>query len=176
MTYVGGLRSRLVKESVYSLIYDGLDELGWFDTNREHEPVEMIPRPLDWNEEARPNLIALSEEDVDELEMELGSNLSEFYWDFYIDVYAEDGSIGMHLAGDIKDILQGRFTSIISVGPVIPVIDYTQTAATPIELFNVNVEEVSMSKVRRDAPKAFQRNWWVIYFKVVDEYATELDD
>ncbi len=176
MTYVGGLRDRLIKESVYTLIYDGLDELNWFDTDREHELVQMIPRPLDWDEEAKPNLIALSEEDIDESELELGSNFSEFSWDFYVDIYAEDGSIGMHLAGDIRHILSGRFTSITSVGPVVPVIDYTQASATPIELFNVNIEDVAMSRVRRDAPKAYQRYWWVIYFRVVDEYATELDD
>lgn len=179
MTYVGGLRARLLRDSFYNFLYDAVDELGWFATEgRQHNyPVSMVPEPLEWDDEALPNLVTISEEAVDEEELELGSGLTEFTWHFYIDVYAESLPVGLHLATDIRDVLSGRFTSLTTnVGPMFPVIDLTVDSATPVELFNVDINEVEMERVRRDAPKAFQKYWWVVYARVQDSYWSEDDD
>ena len=170
---VGGRRARLIKNSVYTLIQEGMDELGWFDTGRQHKPVKLIPERKEWNDEILPNLVTVTEEDIDEHSMELGSNLTEFWWEMMVDVYAENSAVGLDLATDIRDLLSGRFTTVSSVGPNIDVYDLANLGATPVPLFTVEIENVSMGRVRRDAPKPYQKYWWVVFFRVVDAYADE---
>lgn len=172
MTYVGGLRARLVHESIYRGIYDALDELGWFDTDRNHLPVQFLSTGVADEEKVAKNTAALTVFDVSELAEEMGSNLTENRWTYYVDFYAENEAIGTHFITDIKDIVGGRFPSISRDGPYFDVWDYTQ--ATPTQIFTVQIEEVMT-----DRPSVYERPWQryfrVCRFDVIDVYGDEND-
>lgn len=170
MIYTGGLRARLIKDSVFNTVRDALDDLGWFDTGREHMPVSLVAEPLEDDEAIRPNLIALDDDAIMSSDSEMGSNLASHEWDMVFDVYAESASLGQHLAIDIRDILQGRFSTIGRAHPVITVYDYTQ--ATPPEIFKCELENISYDRAR-SAMKSWQKHWFIVFFTVVDEYADE---
>lgn len=172
MTYVGGLRARLVHESIYRGIQDALDGLGWFDAGRNHADVQFLPAGVDDEETVPKNTAALTAFDVDETEEEMGSLLTENRWTYYVDFYAENEAIGTHFIGDIKDIVGGRMPSIGRDRPHFPVYDYTQ--ATPTLLFYVEVEGVIV-----DRPSVYERPWHrtlrVCRFDIIDSYGTEDD-
>lgn len=170
--YVGGIRSRLIKDNVYNFLKSGLTELDWFATGRQHQAVILHPKASPWDEELKPNAITLSVETVSEFPAEMGSLLAEHTWQYYVDVFAEDDSVGVHLATDIRDMLLGHITSISSSGPSIPVYDLTVQSATPIDLFSVQVDSVSMDK-GREYTMPTKKFWWQIAFEVIDAYGTE---
>lgn len=171
--YVGGLRARLIQDSVYNMVHDCLEDLGWFDSGRQHQPVTMIPEALENDTEIKPNIIALDDDNINSIDSEMGSNLAEHQWDMVFDIYAEDNAVGKAIALDIRDILQGRFTSLGRVAPVVTVYDYTM--ATPSPIFKCDLENVSYDRVR-SATKTWQKFWFVVFFTVVDEYGNDSDD
>lgn len=173
MIYTGGLRARLIKDSVFNTVKDALTELGWFDPGREHLPVTLLPEPLDDDVQIRPNLVSLDDDAILSTEAEMGSNMANHDWDMVFDVYAESDSLGQHLAIDIRDILQGRFSTIGRRAPVINVYDYTQ--ATPVEIFKCELENVSYDRAR-SATKSWQKHWFVVFFTVLDSYDDEAQE
>lgn len=174
--YIGGRRARLNHMAMYEVIKDGLTELGWMDDDREHMSVTVTTEQVDRDETVEPNIVVVAPEDVDEMDMELGSNLAEHRWIYYIDIYAEKDSLGLHLATDIRDLLKGRFSSSVSRrGPNITVYDRSVSSATPIELWNVELENVTMDR-SRFYEQPHEKHWWVIQFTLVDEYDTEEDE
>lgn len=172
MAVVGGLRDRLLLDNVYWLLYDSLDALGWFDTGRAHLPVTVIVDQVDDNTELMPNIVAITMEDMEPDDLEMGSNFREYEWEGYIDVYAEDTPIGKHLAGDIRAILEGKLPSIGRVGERVPIVDYS--LATPVEVFSVEIADVAQGR-QRMYTKPFQRYWWTIGFFLTDAYGDEDD-
>jgi hypothetical protein len=175
MTYIGGLRARLIHNNIYDLIVDGLTDLGWLDTDREHEPVTVRADQVDNDEKVAPNIVTVTVEDDVEEPMEMGSNLVEKNWSFYVDVYAEDDILALHLATDIVDVLNGRFTQTVSrMGPDVTIYDLTQSAATPIPVCTVEIVHVEQNK-SRFAERPWQKYWRVVSFTVVDHYDTEED-
>src|SRR5437879_6437775 len=119
---VGGARTRLIRQSLYSYVNAGLTTLGWFDPGRQHQPVTFVQKELPSADEIKPNTIGLADGPVTDTEIECGSILAEHRLNYYVDVWAEGVAVGLHIAGDIKDILQGRFsTSLSQSGPMIPV-------------------------------------------------------
>ena len=109
---VGGLRRRLIKDNFYYMIYNSLDQLRWFSGDLSNQPVELLPEQLDSSKEIKPNKVSISAEELNTRGWEMGSTLDEYAWDIYIDIFAEDESVGIHLSGDIYDILSGKFGSI----------------------------------------------------------------
>lgn len=168
--YTGGLRARFIKDSVYNMVRDALDDLGWFDPGREHMTVTLLPEPLEDEEAIRPNLIALDDDAILSGDSEMGSNLSTHEWDMVFDIYAESASLGQHLAIDIRDILQGRMSTIGRHAPIVKVYDYAQ--ATPVEIFKCDLENISYDRAR-SATKSWQKHWFIVFFTVVDEYRDE---
>jgi hypothetical protein len=120
---VGGLRRRLIKDNLYNMVYDSLDGLGWFNTSLNTMPLELIPEQLDAAVEIKPNKVSISAEELIADEIEMGSNLDEYKWDIYFDIFAEDESIGIHLTGDIYDILRGKMASLGRTGSFLEVYD-----------------------------------------------------
>lgn len=169
MAYVGGLRARLIKDNLSNLLEDHLTTLGWFNSGRQHLPVQFLTKHIDEDEEILPNVVSIVEEDVTSRPEELGSNFSSHIWTYFVDVYAENHSLGLHLATDIKDLLEGRFSSI-STDDTFVVYDLTQ--ATPTELFSCEIEGVQMDRVRV-FNKPYQKYWWTVGFAVIDEYTDE---
>lgn len=170
MTYVGGLRARLVRDSVYRTIEKGLRDLGWFTSHASRSPVQLLPEPVALDREVPRNTLALGDEIDDETALELGSGLSEFRWSMFLDVYAENDSIALHLVGDVAAIMGGRMPSIGRSAPVVDVWDYT--LATPVAIFRVEVENVRTAKAH-DFPQPWLRFWRSCTFQVVDAYTDE---
>jgi hypothetical protein len=168
--YVGGKLHRLIGDNFYNMIKDSLGDLGWFDEGRGHESVTMVPEPIGSDENVKPNLIAVSDEDISQSEMELGSNLTEHRFLYYIDVYAESTAVGKNLSGDIKDILEGRFNSIGRDSNRLEVLDLSQSI--PSHLFYADIEEVTVDR-SRFSNRPFEKYWWVIYCDVVFSYSNE---
>lgn len=175
MAYVGGLRARIIHTNLYDVINDGLSDLGWLADSNSRNPVVVRMTQVDNDEQIVPNVVSITAEDVNSSPAEMGSGLSDSIWLYYVDVYAEDNVLGLHLANDIKDILQGRFTNSVSrIGPEITIYDSSVVSATPIELFSVSIDDVEVDK-SRFFEKPFQKNWWVVSFSVTDTYNDESD-
>lgn len=168
--YVGGLRARLIRESVYREIKRALTDLGWFDPGRRHLPVTFIDEPVQNRDQVEFNTAALSDETQSEVPDELGSNLAEHRWTFYVDFYGESAPLGTHFIHDVRDILGGRFPSLDRTGPKVDVYDWTQ--ATPSYLFYVDIEGLLVDRAQ-NWPSPRLANWYMCRFDVVDNYADE---
>lgn len=167
---VGGMRKRLIKDNFYWMVYNSLRQLGWFDGNLSSMPVTFVTEQLDARTEIKPNKIGLSAEETTSQEIEMGSNLEESSWDLYFDIFAEDESVGIHLTGDIYDILRGKIESIGRTGPSFKV--YDLRSEDEFYLFTCDLINIEDSRVREwDAP--FNKYWWVIAVTVVDTYYGE---
>lgn len=170
--YVGGLRARLVHDSVYRMLYNALDALGWFDVTSSRSTVQFNSEPLAPDIEVPFNTVALADEDDRGEEIELGSQLQDLRWQMYVDFFGENDAISLHLIRDVKDILQGRMPSIGRSRPVVDVYDWT--LATPVAIFSVDIEDVFTDKAR-DFPQPWLRAWRSCGFTVVDTYNDEDD-
>lgn len=173
MGHVGGLLFRLVADNFFLMVKDSLTDLGWFDSNRNHKPVVLRTTPVENDEAVVPNVVAFSEEDVEEIPSEMGSNLTEHRILYFIDVYAESRSIAIHLAGDIKDILEGRFYAIGRTNPNFLVRDLQQ--ATPTPMFTAELENVVLER-SRITEKPYEKFWWVVSCELVFTYSSDLDE
>jgi hypothetical protein len=172
MAYTGGRRLRLIQDNFRSHVYNALAELGWFDSNRAHKPVTLLANPAENDEQIQVNTVAISNHDINSIEAELGSDLEENLMTFWVDVYAENQDIGIHLAGDIRDILRGKMASS---GVTLPsFLVYDLTLATPVPLFRCHIEAVDMARVQ-NSTKAYHKFWWTIVCEVLDVYLDESD-
>lgn len=169
---VGGLRRRIIKDNLYYMIYNALEDLGWFTSplTLSQYPVTMVAEQIDPQTEIKPNKIGISFEDLNSFNIEMGSNLEQYNWSTYIDVFAEDESTGIHLSGDIYDIVGGKMESIGRTGPILEVNDLSTVDED--FLFNCNIERVRIERVR-EWDKQFNKYWWVIGFDLVDTYYGE---
>lgn len=170
--YVGGTLHRLISDNLFNMVHDSLGDLGWFGANRKHRPIHLIPESVDDRETVELNTVAISDEDVDDEDIELGSLLAEYRFTYYIDVYAESKAIGQHLAGDIRDLLKGRFGSIGRDSPTLTVWDLTQ-ASPHQELFVAQIENV-MQERGRAFLKPYQKYWFSVGLDVVYAYESDL--
>lgn len=167
--YVGGLLYRLILDNALLHLESGLDALGWFSPNRSHAPVKVYPEPVEYDQTVQPNAICFSFEDIFEEDVEMGSNLSEHSMQLFIDVYGENRAVGLHLAGDVKDLLQGRFSSIGFDKASFPVYDLSDTTATPPLLFYCYIENLEFNR-SRFANRPFEKYWWEIACDLVHTY------
>lgn len=169
-TYVGGTRDRLIHDSLYNYVKGGLGAIGWFNSGRQHAPLDIIPEQKDWDTELEPNTITIAPAGVMDEEWELGSFGNQNTTVFYIDVYGENEALGLQISGDIRDILRGKFATLGYGHPTLPVFDYTQ--ATPTQIFYCDIEGV-----RRDRAQNFPHRWqkylYVVKLEVVDYYTDD---
>lgn len=171
MGYVGGIRARLIRQSLYEMVHDSLTALGWFSPGRQHLPFSFSAYSLQNTQEPIPfNTLALADGDVLSEDQEVGTLLSEFRWTYYLDFYGENDAISLHVTQDIKDILQGRMASIGRAQPNLRVYDYTM--ATPSAIFTCHIEDVVIDRAN-DFPQPWKRHWYAVRFDVVDAYADE---
>jgi hypothetical protein len=171
--YVGGILYRLVFDNFVNMVTESLTDLDWFSDNRGHKPLKIYPEPIDENTAFDSNAMSISMEDIMETEAEMGSMLSEHSFSIYIDVYGENNVVAMHLASDIKEILQGRFTSIGRDNPVFDVYDLSQ--ATPEFLFYCEIEEVELDRSRFHS-KPYEKYWWVVSCIITYTYNNDAED
>ena len=160
MALEGGLRDRMILESVLRDIEAYLTTLDWFDAGREHKPITIIDEYPAETDEVPLNTMAFSFGDISTVANELGSPSETMYVPIYIDFFAESDGLGRHVIGDIHTHVakQGQFT----------VYDYSQ--AIPPAEFVVQVNDGSIDKRKPTrAVNAWQKNWHVISFVVLDE-------
>jgi hypothetical protein len=168
---VGGLRARLVRESLYRMIHTSLTSLDWFNTvNRKHLPVTFNSDPVKDVNSVPLNTAALTDFDSDDDESEMGSLMTEITWRFYVDIFAESEALGLHFARDVRDILQGRMASIGRTTPDFAVYDYQQ--ATPPVLFYCQIEGVKVDRPE-NFTKPYDRFWYTVRFDIKDTYTDE---
>lgn len=176
MTIEGGYRDRLIMISTKEMLKDALEALGWFDTNRRHEPINWLDFPVGQNEEVPYNSIVVNFEDNDASEAELGSSAAEIVHTGYVDFYAEppppEGmggeALGRHMIGDVWAILCGQMPSI---GRDVPIIDvFDSGLATPARVFSVyvDVNRTRTSRVQR-AHQPWERWWYTCVFELTEE-------
>jgi hypothetical protein len=154
------------------MVEASLDALGWMDTDRYHKPVKVTGTQIDNSIEIQPNVIGISTETSLNQEWEMGSGLEHNVWTFFLDIYAENEDVGIHLAGDLYDIIRGKMPSIGRSLPEIPIYDLTQ--ATPTELFICEFDNVDIGR-SRDWMKPFNKFWWTVGFDVSNYYDNEDD-
>jgi len=173
-TIVGGLRTRYVHNSLQNMIEDALNDIGWMDPGRAHKSVTIQGQPLGADEEAQPNLIAIDLYDSDMDDAEMGSSVLTLDTYMYaIDIYAESAALGMHLAGDIRDLLKGKFSATASrTGPTLPIYDYSLT--TPAVFATGNIDTIQLEKART-YDKPHEKYYWQLFFRLEDEYGDEAD-
>lgn len=169
-TIVGGLRARLIKDSIFNCINDSLDALGWFDPGRQHAPINFTANVTPNDVEIPLNTLALADESMHNTDLELGSNFVESRWLFYVDFYAENDTLGKDLINDVRDILGGRMSTIGRRDASVHVYDYRQ--ATPAQIFTVAIEDLFVDRAH-DFPKVYQKHWYACRFNVVDAYGDE---
>lgn len=168
--YVGGLRARLIRDSLFYMLRDALTDLGWFVPHASRRTIVFVAEPTQTDEAVPLNTVALADDDMRGDDIELGSSLAEHSWGFFLDFYAENDPIGLHLIRDVKDILEGRMASIGRTGPNLAVLDWT--LATPAQIFVCDIEEVRTAR-SHDFPQAWLRHWHSCSFTIVDTYANE---
>lgn len=168
--FAGGIRERLVFDNLYGLVVTTLDAMGWLTPSSERQDVTPTPEPLDWDEELKPNLVSVAEEHRLGHEIELGSSLAEVRTEVYVEILAEDASLGRHLQGDIEASLAGRLPSIGRTAPVLEV--YDTRVATPPKLFTCGLEDIDSARVSLaeglQARRPFQRFLYTTRVVVVD--------
>lgn len=166
---VGGLRARLLQDSLHLFLLNGLTTLGWLDSNRRHRPVRIQAQPARWQEPIEPNLIALDFLSVDNREFEVGSNLTADDLLAHIEIYAESDSLGIDLSNDVRDLVRGRLTSIGSGGSL-PVFDLRQ--GNPPIIGHLHVDRVSAIRNVSPTEDAWVRHWYRVRCEFTDVYAT----
>lgn len=167
MSYTGGLRMRLIKENFSNMMRDSLESLDWFDSPISKNPVSLISDQIDTSVEIKPNIIGISSEDLDYSEAEMGSNLTENRWNFYIDILAESEAVGLHLSGDIFDILRGKISAAGRTRPSLEVKDLLSPDLDVI--FTCQLDGIVLNRVR-DWERAYNKYWWVVSCDVIDTY------
>lgn len=167
---VGGLRARLLQDSLYHTINDALGELGWYDQHRQHQSLRFLAKPLRWDQAVQPNLIAMQIETVELAELELGSGLTEDEIAVLFDCYLENESVGAHLTNDLRDLLRGRHT----VGPQHPVFDlYDYRQATPPTIGYAVIDEVRIERSSALVQQDYARHWYQVRCLVHDVYTND---
>lgn len=165
MDYVGGLRARLIHDSIFYVVEAALENLGWM-TDVDHLPVNFVSGTLDDADTVPFNTVGFQTASTDGDYVEVGSELTEDRYVVFFDVYAEDEDVSKHLAYDLRDILRGKFASIDRDTCMLPVLDYT--LATPSFLFYVEASNVTIDRAATWT-KPHQQFWRVVRAEYIDE-------
>ena len=173
-TFVGGLRMRLISDNFFEMVRQALEDRHWFDSGRQHEPLELVRGEVQWTDPINVNTLAISDVDINDADLEMGSNYTEDTWTMYVDFYAESDSLGLDVAGDIRDILRGKIPSIGRSRPVLQVYDLTQDPVPPDPIFYCDIEAVTMDR-SHNASRVQSYHWFSISCRVVDEFGDEND-
>jgi hypothetical protein len=172
--YVGGIRDRLIHDSMFYTLKSGLTALGWFATNPTgfKNPVNMIPEQVEWDVEIPLNSITVAPGATTDEEWELGTFGMKNIHEFYVDIYGENEALGSQLSGDVRDILRGKFPDFGFSQPTLNVLDYTM--ATPAWIFYCDIEHVTRQRAT-DFTHKWQRYLFEIRCEVIDYYANSDD-
>jgi hypothetical protein len=158
MPLEGGLRDRMVIESLGNHIQTHLTALGWFDPLREHKPINVISGFPNDTDEVELNTMAFSVENAFGEDMEMGSDAEVHQTAFFVDMFMEDDAVGWHLSGDVYFFLKKNRH--------LDVFDYS-TGGNPVD-FKVELMDIDRRKPVR-AVNAWQRHWFTVSFVAEDD-------
>lgn len=167
---IGGLRARLIHDSLVGALQTDLADLGWFDSGRQHLRLRFDAGPRLWDDPVKANALVVTTQGADFDFVEVGSNFGMNTSHVMIDLYAESDSFGMDLTNDIRDILRGRIGSMIRRGQL-PILDYQQ--ATPAPIAHATVSDVSVSRNTALAQRDYARHIYQIQCRLEDTYYAE---
>ncbi len=156
VTLDGGLMQRFITDSVRDLLRSQLGALGWFDAGRRHRPLRILAEQLPWDVPVEPTLVAVALQSTMVAEVEVGNELLLASEDHFVaTVLAEAEGFGLHLAGDVRDIIAANFDD--GRRAVVPIFDYRQP--TPPQIAYAVVEDV-----RIEAPASHGRRDWLSHW------------
>lgn len=172
MSFVeGGQLDRFAEHAVTERIRDGLLDLGWVLRDphtgalsgaapEHYVPITLTAGPIDADKTIEKNTLVVEFETTDAVSWEVGQDDEiEDAHVGYADLYAQDVSVGRHIAGDVRGILRGRMPSIGLTSPVVDIYNYNM--ATP-EMLCYGL----LSGVRLERAQAFSRPWRSGFFSV----------
>lgn len=154
----GGLRDRLIHESILQNIVTHLTSLGWFDVGRQHQPITVIDEYPDETGEVAYNTLAITMGDAGGITTELGNTAEDHEIIMFVDFFAESDSLGRHVIGDIYKYL--RTNNIQQVR------DY-EAPLTPV-IFTVEVDDDVEKRRPSTVAYRWQKHWQICSFTVID--------
>lgn len=159
MALEGGLRNRMILESILRGVEADLTTRGWFDAG-SYSPISIIDEFPDEQGEVAINTMAFSMGDTRTEPLEMGGMAEEMSIPVYVDFFAESDGLGRHVIGDVYDYIMRNQKFQV----------YDYTTATPVEAFVVPMMEYSGEIRKPDrAVNAWQKHWYVCAFGVNDE-------
>lgn len=169
MTVVGGLRDRLLKDSFHAIVDQALSTLGWFDPDRYHRPINLIEKPQAWDVPVTANTVAVDFTGSEVSEWEVGSRLTSDVHIGYVEIFAENDSLGAHLSNDMRDWLRGRLQTA-RTGVTFPIFDY-RAGSTPPVIGYMDIDAVSAVRNIAATNDTWLRHWYRVRCEIRDIYA-----
>jgi hypothetical protein len=169
MTVVGGLRDRLLKDSFYAIVDQALNTLGWLDSGRSHRPINLIEKPHGWDVPVAPNTVAVDFTGSEVSEWEVGSRLTSDVHIGYVEIFAENDSLGAHLSNDLRDWLRCRL-QVDPVGVTFPIFDF-RSGSTPPVIGHMDIDAVSSLRNAAATNDVWLRHWYRVRCEIRDIYA-----
>jgi hypothetical protein len=168
MTVVGGIRDRLLKDSFHAQIELALNVLGWRDPGRAHRPINLIERPEHWDVPVAPNTVTVDFTGSDVDEWEVGSLMTSDVHVGFVEIFAENDSVGTHLANDLRDWLRGRLQAT-PVGVTFPIYDYRHGATNPV-IGYMDIDAISSVRNVSVTEDIWLRHWYRVRCEIRDTY------
>lgn len=114
-------RSRHLRATLYNMLADQLDDLGWISTpiNFSADPVTVVDyQPDERNEPVTKNTVAISlGNGLNDEDMELGGatgGLRSGWYPVFIDVYMAEQALTDAICDDIRDIFDSQLFPLIN--------------------------------------------------------------
>lgn len=170
---VGGLRDRLIHDSIEAHLFDILTQLHWLDAGRQHSPIQIVHKPAEWDDPIDFNSITVEMSGMTDEEAEMGSNLTNDSHTVYVDFYGENDAIARHLTGDLAACFRGKMPSIGRDRMSLDIFDLTAAAPQPV-IFVCTVEQVVIDQAH-NFPHPWQQFWRTVRFDLIDTYGDEND-
>lgn len=161
MALRGGIRDRMIIESVVQAVTAELQTEGWFDAGRQHAALTIVDEFPQDTDEVATNTLAFSFETAVGRDAEMGSNAEEHTMNVFVDFFAESDALGRHVAGDIYAFFKETRH--------VPVYDYR--LATPVVEFYAEVDEDVEKRKPSRAVNPWQKHWHVVAVSLTDDRA-----
>lgn len=159
-TLTGGLRDRMVLESIFRDVQAKLQALGWFDSNRQHQDITMVDEYPDTAVEVPINTLAVSYGSSFQSRLEMGSRSEVWRQIVYVDFFAESDALGRHLIGDIYAHVNEQMGFSV----------WNYSIATPVIDFYIEVMDESVETDRpTNVTNPWEKHWYMLAFTIEDQ-------
>jgi len=163
----GGLRARLLRDSLILGLKNAMTVLGWFNPGRSHLPLTFYYVEQEWDVEIRPNAVGLFVTYVESFETEVGSNLHTDRLSMRLELYVESSAVAAQAKGDLVAILQGRSGWTQAS---FPIYDLRQATPPVLGYGQIGTETIQTSHVTGSVKRSFDMQCHIVSFEVQDTY------